>query len=75
MWSAAPWWHWLSMAAFWGAILLTALWATIRLFPAGPAATPSARAILDERFARGELELDEYRRLRQELTAGDGRTT
>lgn len=76
MWTAAPWWHWLWMAAFWGVILIGALWATHRLFPTGTSSPPSPRAILDERLARGELDVEEYRRLRQELTAaGQGRTT
>lgn len=76
MWTAAPWWHWLWMAAFWGVILVGALWATNRLFPAGTSTPSSPRALLDERLARGELDVEEYRRLRQELTAaGQGRTT
>ncbi len=33
----------------------------------GPQARSSARQILDERFARGEIEDEEYRRRRQEL--------
>ena len=75
MWTAAPWWHWLSMAAFWSAVVLAALWATTRLFPAATPKDP-ARQILDERLARGELEVDEYRRLRQELgTSGQGSPT
>lgn len=69
MWPVAPWWHWLSMAGFWLLVALVAIWATTRLFPAGDP-PPSARTILDERLARGELDIDEYRRLRHELTAG-----
>jgi putative membrane protein len=68
MWTAAPWWHWFGMASFWLLILLVAIWAISRLFPAGRP-TQDARAILDERLARGELELAEYRRLREELTS------
>jgi putative membrane protein len=68
MWTVAPWWHWLSMAAFWLVLVLVAIWATTRLFPAGDP-PPSARALLDERLARGELDVDEYRRLRHELTS------
>jgi putative membrane protein len=69
MWTVAPWWHWLSMAAFWLVVVLVAIWATTRLFPASPPRASSAREILDGRLARGELDVDEYRRLRQELTA------
>jgi putative membrane protein len=75
MWTVAPWWHWLTMAGFWLVVVLVAIWATTRLFPAGDP-SPSARTILDERLARGELDLDEYRHLRHELTAtGQGRPT
>jgi putative membrane protein len=75
MWNVAPWWHWLSMAGVWLVVVLVAIWATTRLFPAGDP-SPSARRILDERLARGELDVDEYRLLRDELTAvGEGRPT
>jgi putative membrane protein len=75
MWTVAPWWHWLSMAGFWVVVVLVAIWATTRLFPAGDP-RPTARTILDERLARGELDLDEYRHLRQELaTPRQGRPT
>ena len=75
MWSVAPWWHWLSMAGLWLVVVLVAIWATTRLFPADDP-PPLARAILDERMARGELDIDEYRHLRHELTAaGQGRDT
>jgi uncharacterized membrane protein len=33
-----------------------------------------ARRILDERLARGEIDADEYRRLRDVLTSGEGRS-
>lgn len=69
MWTAAPWWHWLPMAAAWAVIVLVAIWAMVRLFPAETHAPPSARTILDERLARGELDVDEYRHLRAQLDA------
>lgn len=69
MWTAAPWWHWLGMASFWLVIVLVAIWATARPFPAGETSQHAARSILDERLARGELDVAEYRRLRHELTA------
>jgi putative membrane protein len=72
MWTAAPWWHWLGMASFWLVILLTAIWAASRLFPGGPTAGPDARELLDQRLARGELGIEEYRRLRDELFVPGG---
>lgn len=68
MWTVAPWWHWVGMAAFWAVLVLVAVWATGRIAPAGDAAQPAARAVLDMRLARGEIDVAEYRRLRHELT-------
>lgn len=78
MWTAAPWWHWLWMAAFWGVILFVAIWGITRAFPADRShpPEPSARELLDQRLARGEIDVDDYRRLRQELVAsGQDRPT
>ena len=69
MWTAAPWWHWFGMASFWLVILLVCIWAVGRLFPASRPASGDARSILDVRLARGEIDLAEYRRLREELTS------
>lgn len=69
MWTAAPWWHWLGMASFWAVLVLVAVCATGRIVPAAGAAQPSARSLLDARLARGEISIDEYRRLRHELPA------
>ena len=35
--------------------------------PAGGAEKPSARTILDERFARGEITAEDYRKMKEEL--------
>ncbi len=58
---------WLMVAASL-AVLGSALWAVVRLFPAAPA--PDPVAVLDARLATGEVDLDTYRTLRTEL-AGD----
>lgn len=65
MWDWAPWWHWLSMAGVWIVGIGVIVWAVISLFP-NPS-PPDPRRILDQRLARGELDVDEYRRLRDEL--------
>lgn len=72
MWPGAPWWHWLGMASFWLVLLAVVIWTASRLFPADGPATSTPRAILDERLARGEVDVTEYRRLREELTASRG---
>lgn len=65
MWGLAPWWHWLGMAAFWVLLVVVAIWAVGRLFPPPDAHPSTARAALDERLARGEVDPEQYRRLRE----------
>jgi putative membrane protein len=79
------WWQaglmWIVMIAFW-ALLIWAVYALItnvtrRPGQPGPGGQPQpgdARRILDERLARGEIDPDEYRRLREVLEGGPGRT-
>ena len=66
MWGWHSWWHWLTMAGFWIVVLGVAVWAAVRLFPAS-SATSGARELLDERLARGEFDVEQYRLLRREL--------
>ena len=66
-------WMW-----FWPLLVLASvlllIYGVVRLAqssPSAPEAAPrgsSARRILDERFARGEIDEDEYRRRRAELS-------
>ncbi|WP_245669806.1 SHOCT domain-containing protein [Micromonospora mirobrigensis] len=50
-------------------VLVGLIWAMFRLTDRerGPAASASARRILDERYARGEIDDEEYRRRRGSL--------
>lgn len=68
---------WLLMALLWGSFLAVVIWAVVRLFPGsrsrhgrpgGPDGGDSARRMLDQRLAAGEIDEDSYRRLRSELT-------
>lgn len=61
---------WGGMVLFWGLIAL-AIYAVVRLatHPAG-AGDGHARRVLDERLARGEIDVDEYRRLRDLMSSG-----
>lgn len=65
MWGWAPWWHWLWMAGVWTVGIAVIVWAVTALFPDRPRRDP--QQILDERFARGEIEVDEYRQRCDEL--------
>jgi putative membrane protein len=85
-----PFWEvalmWVGMIAFWG-LLIWAAYALIisaarRPGPQTPGGkhrgaehrSEDARHILDERLARGEIDTDEYRRLRDELASGEDRS-
>lgn len=61
------WWGGLWMLLLWVAILLLVVWAVRTGAPGGSDPRASARAILAERLARGEITVEEYRRLLQEL--------
>jgi putative membrane protein len=64
---------WAFMAAFWG-LLIWAAYALITRITRRPGAGPAgddARRILDGRLARGEIDADEYHRLRDTVT-GEG---
>ena len=67
MWNAATWWHWLPMTIIWLIVVGTIVWAAMSVFPAERHRGSTARTVLDERLARGQLDLEEYRRLRDEL--------
>ena len=62
-WSWGPWLLMtLGMVAFWGLVI----WAIVSLVRSEPSAPPaerlSAEQILAQRFARGEIDVDEYHR-------------
>lgn len=65
MWDWAPWSHWLWMAGVWIVGIAVIVWAVSSLFPDQSHRDP--QQILDERFARGELDVDEYRQRCDEL--------
>lgn len=62
------------MVAVWGAIIWLAVWAIARFTRTEPMRAnriDSARAILDRRFASGEINAEEYARTRRALEATD----
>lgn len=60
---------WTGMIAFWLVVVALAIWALTRLFPMRGAG--DARADLDSRLARGEIEPEAYRLIRDELDGLD----
>jgi putative membrane protein len=63
------------MLLFWGGLILLAVWLIAALFPTSPPPpsanapdTPTtARDILDQRYARGELSREQYDEMRQTI--------
>jgi putative membrane protein len=62
MWGDGGWmWLWGSlMMIFWVGVIAVIVWLVIRAGHGGVGGTRSARRILDERYARGEIETDDY---------------
>lgn len=67
------WWEagvmWLAMIAFWGVVIWLGYYLVTSLFRDGRRGGGNGTAgdILDERLAKGEIDVEEYRRLRREL--------
>lgn len=61
----------LVMVLVFGGLILGSLWLVRGLFPGSApserTAAPSARELLDQRFARGEISRDDYETIRQDL--------
>ncbi len=82
--SGWAWWQaglmWVAMIAFWGLLI----WGIYALVTGASRRTGEpgrggqqpggARAILDERLARGEIDAEEYRRLHEVLDGGTDRS-
>lgn len=68
---------WLFMGAFWVLLLVLIVWLVVRLLPSGTTTTgsaaPSAEDILDARFARGEIDENEWAAARAALTSARGK--
>jgi putative membrane protein len=63
-------WMWLwgtLMMLTWAAVIGVAVWLILRSTRRGDSSSARAKEILDERFARGELTIEEYRERREAL--------
>lgn len=62
---------WLLMIGVWVALIVGAVWAIARILPTSteppPGPTGTAREILDERLATGQVDPATYERLRRDL--------
>jgi putative membrane protein len=89
MWGYGFGWGWLMMAfgmVFWIALLVVLVWAVIRWLerktptampPATgtPVAGPSAQEILQQRYARGEIDTATFEQMRERLDATGARAS
>jgi len=66
-WHDTPW-MWLSMLVFWSLFAVFAYYA-IRGWPTAAQSDPRAAAILEERYARGEISAEEYGERRETIEA------
>ncbi|HEB63976.1 MAG TPA: SHOCT domain-containing protein [Chloroflexi bacterium] len=60
------------MLLFWGGLIFGGVWLVRSLFSAAPSSPagprqPSAREVLDQRYARGEISRDEYERIKRDI--------
>lgn len=76
-WGAFGWLWMIIPLLFWGGLLTLIVWAVMRIFPGGSAgSTPregsarSAEDTLRERFARGEIDAEEYEERLRVLRGG-----
>lgn len=73
IWSGSDWWRWLPMLIFWlaliGGLVLVAAWALRRGRSAGPAPDGVQRELelLKERYARGEIDKEQYEQIKHDL--------
>lgn len=73
MWGWGAGFGWVWMLLVWAAVIGGVVWVVTQLSTRngtpGRGGASDARRILDERFARGEIDEDEYRRIRDELSS------
>jgi putative membrane protein len=73
MWWWGSGYGWIWMLVVWAVVIGGVIWVVTQLSARngtrGQGGSSDARSILDERFARGEIDEDEYRRRRDELSS------
>lgn len=61
------WWWMLVPTLFWAALVVLAAWAVARVLGNGRRGPSDALDILERRYARGDIDRDEYERRRRDL--------
>jgi putative membrane protein len=67
-WFGGMWWMWIVGLLFWGSLLAFGVWAVLRFTRRDSG--HGARRVLEERFARGEIDAEEFHRRLQVLAEG-----
>ena len=67
-WGPGAGWMLLLMAVFWGGTILLIIWG-IRQLTASSRQVGGALEILEKRYARGEIDRDEFESMRRDLRA------
>jgi len=68
MWGyGLSWFGWLAMAAWWVLVVVGVVWLVRAAVSPGDHSGTSARRLLDERFAAGDLSVEEYDQRRRAL--------
>jgi putative membrane protein len=75
-WGMGPF-GWIMMGLFWLVVIGLIVWAVVALLPgtrsSGGTAGERPEEILDRRFATGEIDVEQYRKAREELAAARGK--
>ena len=66
-WGPGAGWMLLFMALFWGATILLVIWGVRQFTSSSRQDRSTALGILEERYARGEIEREEFESRRQDL--------
>jgi len=72
-WGAMGLFGWMMMVLFWGALVFAIVWA-VRSGRSSQENSPDALEVLRRRFARGEIDRDEYNERHRTLTESSNPT-
>jgi putative membrane protein len=72
-WGAMGLFGWTMMVVFWGALIFLIVWA-VRSWGSSREVQPDAMEVLRQRYARGEIDREEYKERRGTLEDTNNRT-
>lgn len=69
-WGYGSWWMGVFMILFWAGVIALIVWAVLSATRGSVKSGRRAIEVLEERFARGEIDLDEFEQRRSALERG-----